>query len=99
MAPAPVLYAGRLVRRKLGSPPGAERPAPTDVAGYGTVKLRHYEKGLRPYRRRLDLHPARAPHQEQLEIDVFVRAVRVGLGAHADQAVAQPALQRTEALP
>ena len=48
---------------------------------------------------RLELHAARAPHQVELELDEARRAVGVGLGAHADDAVAQPPLQRAQALP
>src|SRR5689334_13063192 len=38
---------------------------------------------LRPHRRRLDAHAPRAPHQIELEVDVFGRAVRVSHGPHA----------------
>src|SRR5690242_10895874 len=41
---------------------------------------------LRPHRWRLDAHAPRAPHQIELEVDVFGRAVRVSHGAHAEQA-------------
>jgi len=41
---------------------------------------------------RLELHPSRAPHQVELEIDESARPERVGLGAHAEQAIAQAAL-------
>ena len=44
-------------------------------------------------------HAAGAPHQVRLQGDVLGRAVGVGLGAHADQAVAQAALQRPQRLP
>src|SRR5215213_513329 len=54
---------------------------------------------LRPYRRRLDRHAACAPHQEKLKVDIFVGPISVRLRPHADQAVAQTALQRTQALP
>ena len=43
--------------------------------------------------------PARPPHQEQLEIDELGGAVLVGLRADPDETVAQPPLQRAEALP
>src|SRR5262245_25754233 len=49
--------------------------------------------------RRLHLHPARTPHQVELEVDELRRTVLVRLRAHADVAVAQPPLQRAEALP
>ena len=61
--------------------------------------LGYFEPRPWPHRRRLDRQAARAPHQEQLEVDEFGRAVGIGLGAHADQAIAQPPLQRAEALP
>src|SRR6266480_841773 len=52
-----------------------------------------------PDRGRLQHHPARPPHQIELEVHEFLRAVRVRLGAYADEAIAQPALQRAEPLP
>src|SRR5215212_3193331 len=57
------------------------------------------EAMLRPHGRGLDRHAARAPHQEQFQIDILVRAVGVRLRPHADQAIAQAALQRADALP
>src|SRR6516164_1946180 len=56
-------------------------------------------KTSRPHGRSLDLHSAGTPHQIKLEIDIFRRAVCKSLGAHADQAVAQPPLQRSQRLP
>ena len=48
----------------------------------------------------LSIGMPRARHiRNSLERDVFGRAVGIGLGAHADQAVAQPPLQRAERLP
>jgi len=52
-----------------------------------------------PDRGRLQRHPARAPHQVELEVHEFLRAIGVRFRAHADEAVAQPALQRAETLP
>src|SRR4029077_17295686 len=53
----------------------------------------------RPHRGRVHRHAAGAPHQKRLERDRVRRAERVSLGAQAEQAVAQPPLQRPEALP
>src|SRR5882724_1765138 len=53
----------------------------------------------RANRRRLDRHVFRARHQIKLEFDKFRRAVVESLGAHADHAIAQAALQRSERLP
>src|SRR6516225_2931294 len=44
-------------------------------------------------------HAAGARHQVELKCHSFGRAVIEGLGAHPGHAVAQPALQRAEALP
>ena len=41
----------------------------------------------------------RTPHQVGLQRDQFRRAVGKRLGAHADHAVAQAALERTQRLP
>src|SRR6478735_1240846 len=65
---------------------------------YGTL-VRADSTRLWPYRRRLQRHPARTPHQKEFEVDVFRRAESVGLGAHPDQAIAQPPLQRAQCLP
>jgi hypothetical protein len=54
---------------------------------------------LRPHRRCLDRHPARALHEEKFQGDEFIRAEGIEFGAQAEEAVAQPALQRPEALP
>src|SRR5258708_7012855 len=43
--------------------------------------------------------PPRAPHREQLELDRLGGAVLVRLGTDPDQTVAQPSLERAEALP
>jgi hypothetical protein len=48
---------------------------------------------LRADRRGLDFHPACAPHQEELEIDIFRRAQRKGPRPHPGEAIAQPPLQ------
>src|SRR5438309_1346095 len=53
----------------------------------------------RPDGRRVHRHAARAPHQVELEIDELGGAVVVRLRADADETVAQPTLQRAEALP
>src|SRR6266850_5404515 len=53
----------------------------------------------RPDGRRLHRHPARAPHQVELEIDQLGRAVVIRLRADADETVAQAPLERAEALP
>src|SRR6185295_7423088 len=65
---------------------------------YGTL-VRADSTRLWPYRRRLQRHPARTPHQKEFEVDVFRCAEGVGLGAHPDQAIAQPSLQRAQRLP
>src|SRR6185503_8720280 len=62
-------------------------------------QLLQSKQASRANRRRLELHPACAPHQVELELDELLRSVRVGLGAHADVTVAQPPLQRTHPLP
>jgi hypothetical protein len=54
---------------------------------------------LRAHRWCLGRQPARTPHQVSFERDVFRRAVRVGLHAHANQATTQAALQRAHRLP
>jgi len=53
----------------------------------------------RPDGRSVHRHPARAPHQVELEIDHLGRAVIIRLGADADETVAQAPLERAEALP
>ena len=50
-------------------------------------------------RGRLHRHAAGARHQERLQRHGFVGAGRIGLGAHADHAVAQAPRQRAERLP
>src|SRR5712675_2292123 len=63
------------------------------------VSMATMRRESRPHRRGLHLHPARTPHQIEFEIDIFRRTERIGLGAHPDDAVAQPSLQRSERLP
>ena len=63
------------------------------------LRLTRISSGLRPHRRRFDLEAAGAPHQVELELDVLRRPVGIGLRPHSDHAVAQPPLQRAEALP
>src|SRR5262245_41794563 len=72
---------------------------PTATTPYTIIGCSRRGEPLRTYRRALHRHAARAPHEEELERHVFRRAVLVGLRAHADQAVAQPPLQRAEVLP
>src|SRR5258708_34778571 len=83
--------------------PTRSRIYPTSL-GRGTAPARGASlwpttNRLRPHGGRFHLEPARAPHQVELEIDILRRPVRVGLGPHPGHAVAQPPLQRAEALP
>src|SRR6476646_334128 len=52
-----------------------------------------------PYARSVEGHALGAVHQIDLERHVFGRVIGIGFGANADQAVAQPALQRAQRLP
>src|SRR5262245_2388780 len=52
-----------------------------------------------PDPRRLHLQPAGAPHQVEFECHLLGRAELVGIGAHADPAIAPPRLPGAEALP
>src|SRR5260221_13360910 len=54
---------------------------------------------LGPHGRGLDLHPPRPPHQEKLQIDELGGAEVGHLRADAGEAVAQPPLERPQALP
>ena len=68
--------------------------------GRGRVRApgdRHFD--LRADGRGFDRETAGAPSEKEFEIDDFRRVVRVGFGAHADQAIAQPPPQRAQALP
>src|SRR5262249_13278787 len=56
-------------------------------------------QSLGPHRRCFDRHAARAPHQIEFEIDILGCAQGIGDGAHSEQAVTQPPLQRSERLP
>src|SRR5262245_22260189 len=68
-------------------------------SAYGAPGRSPWRQRLRPHRRSLDRHAARAPHQIKFEIDVFGCAQGIGDGAHSEQAVAQSALQRSKRLP
>ena len=52
-----------------------------------------------PHRRRLDREPRRALLEVELQLDIFLRAVRVRLRPNADHAAAEPALERADGLP
>src|SRR5258706_1785154 len=54
---------------------------------------------LGPNGGRLDLHSPRTPHQEELQIDEFCGAEVGHLRADPGEAVAQPPLERPQALP
>src|SRR5207245_9137018 len=54
---------------------------------------------LGPSGRRFRSHPVRAPHQVELEVHEFGRAVGVGLRAHTGETAAQAALEGAQALP
>src|SRR5260221_10889419 len=52
-----------------------------------------------PHARRLDRQTLRAPCEIQLEVEIFLRAVRQHLGANPREAGAQAALERAHGLP
>src|SRR6267154_5204869 len=54
---------------------------------------------LGPHGGGFDLHSPRAPHQEELQVDEFCGAEVGHLRADPDEAVAQPPLERAQALP
>src|ERR1017187_912961 len=87
--PAPVRITTRLA--------AATQPRTVSIIASGCTicpSLRSW-----PHRGRLDLHPARAPHQVKLEIDQFGCTKIVRLRTRADEAIAQPPLERAQALP
>src|SRR5215207_9557724 len=58
-----------------------------------------YNFQLRPYARRLEYHALRPIHHEDLKGDIFQGLIRIGLGANADETIAQPPLERAQGLP
>src|SRR5262249_11677612 len=81
-------------RRSKGPRPRLDGAYPVRRTGFHSPGY-----ALGPHARRLDGHAAGALQQEKLGRDVFGRAEFERLGPHADDAVAQAALQRAEALP
>src|SRR5262245_18270009 len=69
------------------------------IAPHGGVHKRRTECTSWPHRGRIHRHPARTPHQIELDIDQLRRAVLVRRGADAEQTATEPTLQRAEALP
>src|SRR5262245_6680961 len=53
----------------------------------------------RPHGRALHWHAPRAPHEECLQCQELRRAVTIAFRPHADHAIAQPPLQRSQRLP
>src|SRR5262249_39856077 len=90
--------AGRRARPTSGAPrPRRISTGPRRDAERGDSQI--WRVTLGPHRGRLDRHAARAPHQIEFEIDKLTRPVRIRDRAHAEQAIAQPSLQRPEHLP
>src|SRR5262249_27087360 len=73
----------------------------TRITGPGNTRYRAASDGAfsGPDGGRVHQHPARAPHQEELEVDEFGRAELIRLGANADEAIPEASLERAHALP
>src|SRR5450759_164423 len=98
--------------RKSGMPDSVEMPAPVRTTTRCACATQARTVSINtsactifpscrswPHRGRLDFHPARPPHQKQFEIDQIGRAEIVRLRARPDEAVAQPPIERADALP